>query len=64
MIINFIFIICLVISAIAAINWMTTAYGINLVEKTTRLFKIENYIKIIYTVIGIAGCILLLMTLL
>ena len=49
-------ILCLIlsiISAIGAINWLFTAYDLNLVEKITK--DNDSINKIIYTVIGICG---------
>ena len=61
-IIKIIFTVCLFIAAIGAINWMTTAYGTNLVEKVTgQVGDTETSNKVIYTIVGIAGCVVLIM---
>jgi len=61
---QFIHILCLIsalIAAIGAINWMTTSYGTNLVEKITgKVGAAQTANKVIYTIVGICGILVVL----
>ena len=57
---NAVHLVCLIsaiLAAIGAINWLTTAYGLNLVEKLTS--NNNTFMKVIYTLVGLAGLITL-----